>query len=127
MLVHWKRISEEATWEDYDEITISVAATKSPVIFIGTGEHMDEFGVIDVKPFVSRLLGSVTSGTTVPASTILHGIGAPGPSQSDLQVSHNCGAEAETAISAVVVAGIGSDGDADVKRSDGYAGGVTAG
>lgn len=36
----------------------SVAATKSPVIFIGTGEHMDEFEVFDVKPFVSRLLGT---------------------------------------------------------------------
>ncbi|XP_010049962.2 signal recognition particle 54 kDa protein 2 [Eucalyptus grandis] len=35
----------------------AVAATKSPVIFIGTGEHMDEFDVFDVKPFVSRLLG----------------------------------------------------------------------
>ncbi|KNA12750.1 hypothetical protein SOVF_123090, partial [Spinacia oleracea] len=34
-----------------------VAATKSPVIFIGTGEHMDEFEIFDVKPFVSRLLG----------------------------------------------------------------------
>ncbi|TVU34940.1 hypothetical protein EJB05_16798 [Eragrostis curvula] len=31
-------------------------ATKSPVIFIGTGEHIDEFEVFDVKPFVSRLL-----------------------------------------------------------------------
>ncbi|KAF5957138.1 hypothetical protein HYC85_004363 [Camellia sinensis] len=29
----------------------AVAATKSPVIFIGTGEHMDEFEVFDVKPF----------------------------------------------------------------------------
>jgi hypothetical protein len=38
-----------------------VAATKSPVIFIGTGEHMDEFEVFDVKPFVSRLLGKVTT------------------------------------------------------------------
>ncbi|CAH8353793.1 unnamed protein product [Eruca vesicaria subsp. sativa] len=35
----------------------AVAATKSPVIFIGTGEHMDQFEVFDVKPFVSRLLG----------------------------------------------------------------------
>ncbi|OIT40382.1 signal recognition particle 54 kda protein 2 [Nicotiana attenuata] len=34
-----------------------VAATKSPVTFIGTGEHIDEFEVFDVKPFVSRLLG----------------------------------------------------------------------
>ncbi|RVW92043.1 Signal recognition particle 54 kDa protein 2 [Vitis vinifera] len=30
---------------------LDVAATKSPVIFIGTGEHMDEFEVFDVKPF----------------------------------------------------------------------------
>jgi len=35
----------------------SVAATKSPVIFIGTGEHMDKFEVFEVKPFVSSLLG----------------------------------------------------------------------
>ncbi|CAH9074846.1 unnamed protein product [Cuscuta europaea] len=35
----------------------AVAATKSPVIFISTGEHMDEFEVFDAKPFVSRLLG----------------------------------------------------------------------
>ncbi|KAL6533412.1 hypothetical protein OROMI_027524 [Orobanche minor] len=34
----------------------AVAATKSPVIFVGTGEHMDEFQVFQVKPFVSRLL-----------------------------------------------------------------------
>ncbi|KAL9254402.1 Signal recognition particle subunit SRP54 2-like protein, partial [Drosera capensis] len=35
----------------------SVAATKSPVIFIGTGEHMHEFEVFDAKSFVTRLLG----------------------------------------------------------------------
>ncbi|KAJ3708116.1 hypothetical protein LUZ61_011821 [Rhynchospora tenuis] len=35
----------------------AVAATKSPVIFIGTGEHMDEFEVFDVESFVRRLLG----------------------------------------------------------------------
>uniref|UniRef100_A0A0E0L4H9 Signal recognition particle 54 kDa protein n=1 Tax=Oryza punctata TaxID=4537 RepID=A0A0E0L4H9_ORYPU len=35
----------------------AVAATKSPVIFIGTGEHLEDFEVFDVKPFVSRLLG----------------------------------------------------------------------
>ena len=34
-----------------------VAATRSPVIFIGTGEHIPDFEVFDVKPFVSRLLG----------------------------------------------------------------------
>ncbi|EOA13257.1 hypothetical protein CARUB_v10026286mg [Capsella rubella] len=36
----------------------AVAATKSPVIFIGTGEHMDEFEVFETKQFVSRLLGN---------------------------------------------------------------------
>ncbi|KAK4796525.1 hypothetical protein SAY86_028851 [Trapa natans] len=36
---------------------VLLVPTKSPVIFIGTGEHMDEFEVFDVKPFVSRLLG----------------------------------------------------------------------
>lgn len=35
----------------------AVAASKSPVIFIGTGEHMYEFGVLDAKSFVNRLLG----------------------------------------------------------------------
>ena len=35
----------------------AVAATKSPIIFIGTGEHIDEFEPFDAKPFVSRLLG----------------------------------------------------------------------
>lgn len=35
----------------------SVAATKSPVIFIGTGEHIDDFEPFKVQPFVSKLLG----------------------------------------------------------------------
>ncbi|GJN24561.1 hypothetical protein PR202_gb12310 [Eleusine coracana subsp. coracana] len=35
----------------------AVAATKAPVIFIGTGEHVGEFEPFDPKPFVSRLLG----------------------------------------------------------------------
>ena len=29
------------------------------MIFIGTGEHLPEFEVFDVKPFVSRLLGKL--------------------------------------------------------------------
>ncbi|CAI7781512.1 unnamed protein product [Closterium sp. NIES-53] len=36
----------------------AVAATKSPVIFIGTGEHIDEFEQFETKAFVSRLLGT---------------------------------------------------------------------
>ncbi|KAI3966713.1 hypothetical protein MKW92_016530, partial [Papaver armeniacum] len=35
----------------------AVAATKSPVIFLGTGEHLHEFDVFDVEPFVRHLLG----------------------------------------------------------------------
>ncbi|XP_038074759.1 signal recognition particle 54 kDa protein-like [Patiria miniata] len=35
----------------------AVAATKSPVIFIGTGEHIDDFEQFKTKPFVSKLLG----------------------------------------------------------------------
>jgi signal recognition particle subunit SRP54 len=35
----------------------AVAATKAPILFMGTGEHIDEFEPFDAKPFVSRLLG----------------------------------------------------------------------
>ncbi|KAK1371959.1 Signal recognition particle 54 kDa protein [Heracleum sosnowskyi] len=35
----------------------AVAATKSPVIFIGTGEHTDEFEEFNVKSFAERLTG----------------------------------------------------------------------
>lgn len=35
----------------------AVAATKSPIIFIGTGEHTDDFEPFKVKPFVQKLLG----------------------------------------------------------------------
>jgi signal recognition particle subunit SRP54 len=36
---------------------LSVAATKSPIIFIGTGEHIDNFEAFATKPFISKLLG----------------------------------------------------------------------
>lgn len=35
----------------------SVAATKSPIIFIGTGEHIDDLEPFKTKPFISKLLG----------------------------------------------------------------------
>ncbi|KAK7104629.1 signal recognition particle subunit SRP54 [Littorina saxatilis] len=35
----------------------AVAATKSPVTFIGTGEHIDDMEPFKVQPFVSKLLG----------------------------------------------------------------------
>merc|ERR1712142_660274 len=35
----------------------AVAATQSPVIFIGTGEHIDNLEPFEKKPFISKLLG----------------------------------------------------------------------
>ncbi|MEW5318017.1 MAG: hypothetical protein WDW38_009271 [Sanguina aurantia] len=35
----------------------AVGATKSPIIFLGTGEHMDQFEAFETKRFVQRLLG----------------------------------------------------------------------
>jgi signal recognition particle subunit SRP54 len=35
----------------------AVAATQSPIIFIGTGEHFDDFEAFDPKSFIKRLLG----------------------------------------------------------------------
>uniref|UniRef100_D3TNF4 Signal recognition particle 54 kDa protein n=1 Tax=Glossina morsitans morsitans TaxID=37546 RepID=D3TNF4_GLOMM len=35
----------------------AVAATRSPIIFIGTGEHIDDMEPFKIKPFVSKLLG----------------------------------------------------------------------
>lgn len=35
----------------------AVAATRSPIIFIGTGEHIDDFELFKVKPFLQKLLG----------------------------------------------------------------------
>jgi signal recognition particle GTPase len=38
-------------------LILSVAATKSPIIFIGTGEHTDDFEPFKTRPFISKLLG----------------------------------------------------------------------
>jgi len=35
----------------------AVAATRSPITFIGTGEHIDNFEEFKTKPFISKLLG----------------------------------------------------------------------
>ncbi len=34
----------------------AVAATKAPIIFIGTGEHIDAFEQFRTKPFIRKLL-----------------------------------------------------------------------
>ena len=36
---------------------ISVAATQSPIIFIGTGEHMHDIESFEATRFVSKMLG----------------------------------------------------------------------
>ena len=43
----------------------AVAATKSPIIFIGTGEHMNEFERFEAKSFISRLLNKGDWGSFV--------------------------------------------------------------
>ncbi|KAG5238372.1 Signal recognition particle protein [Salix suchowensis] len=40
----------------YQWAVARLVLTKSPVIFISTGEHMDKFEVFDVKPSASSLL-----------------------------------------------------------------------
>jgi signal recognition particle subunit SRP54 len=35
----------------------AVGATQSPVIFIGTGEHFDDFETFEASSFIKRLLG----------------------------------------------------------------------
>lgn len=35
----------------------AVAATKSPIIYIGTGEHFDDFEQFEPSSFIKRLLG----------------------------------------------------------------------
>jgi len=39
------------------ELTLSVAATKTPIIFLGTGEHLHDLERFSPQPFVSKLLG----------------------------------------------------------------------
>ena len=35
----------------------AVAATKSPIIFLGTGEHMDQLEAFEPRKFINKLLG----------------------------------------------------------------------
>jgi len=45
---------------EYNEIhvfTSSVAATKTPIIFLGTGEHLTDLDRFAPQPFISKLLG----------------------------------------------------------------------
>lgn len=36
---------------------LSVAATKTPIIFLGTGEHLHDLEKFNPQPFISKLLG----------------------------------------------------------------------
>jgi signal recognition particle GTPase len=42
---------------DRVSLTLSVAATKTPIIFLGTGEHLNDLERFAPQPFVSKLLG----------------------------------------------------------------------
>lgn len=41
----------------YALTTCSVAATKTPIIFLGTGEHLNDLERFAPQPFISKLLG----------------------------------------------------------------------
>jgi hypothetical protein len=38
-------------------VRFSVAATKTPIIFLGTGEHLHDLERFSPQPFISKLLG----------------------------------------------------------------------
>lgn len=42
---------------DLSPLTHSVAATKTPIIFIGTGEHLHDLEKFSPQPFISKMLG----------------------------------------------------------------------
>nr|GEU55029.1 tobamovirus multiplication protein 1-like [Tanacetum cinerariifolium] len=66
-------------WESFEicnlgdslKLLIMSCSNKSPVIYIGIGEHMDDFDVFDVKPFVSRLLGSASGWGRLDDSAVV--------------------------------------------------------
>ena len=39
------------------KLIFSVAATKTPIIFLGTGEHLNDLERFAPQPFISKLLG----------------------------------------------------------------------
>ena len=45
-----------STWDDTQPL-IRVAATKTPIIFLGVGEHLHDLDRFSPQPFVSKLLG----------------------------------------------------------------------
>lgn len=44
-------------WDDTQPLLIRVAATKTPIIFLGVGEHLHDLDRFSPQPFVSKLLG----------------------------------------------------------------------
>lgn len=41
----------------WDPLIFSVAATKTPIIFLGVGEHLHDLDRFSPQPFISKLLG----------------------------------------------------------------------
>lgn len=58
MYSHLARLSSRSSLSSLScFLTSSVAATNSPIIFIGTGEHIEDLEKFNVRPFISKLLG----------------------------------------------------------------------
>ncbi|XP_008241499.1 PREDICTED: uncharacterized protein LOC103339924 isoform X2 [Prunus mume] len=120
------------------EINSSVCESSMPTSSIMTKEKPFSSAANPINSLLAGekiQFGAVTSPTILPPSSraVSHGIGPPGPSRSDMQLSHNlsasenllfekekhttescvhledCEAEAEAAASAVAVAAISSD------------------
>ncbi|KAF6724092.1 Signal recognition particle 54 kDa protein [Oryzias melastigma] len=64
MMSHMRRLTSRL-------FPVSVAATRSPIIFIGTGEHIDDFEPFKTQPFISKLLGEPPLGPSGPLDLVL--------------------------------------------------------
>ena len=55
----------------------AVAETQAPILYIGTGEHLDDFEKFDTTRFISRLLGmgDIQSLLEKAAQALQHSIG----------------------------------------------------
>lgn len=54
---HFSKISTCILFRSYTHLTVSVAATQTPIMFIGTGEHIHDLERFSPGPFISKVLG----------------------------------------------------------------------
>jgi signal recognition particle subunit SRP54 len=55
--VQFQRESRTSGNSIYTQSRTSVAATKTPIIFLGVGEHLHDLDKFSPQPFISKLLG----------------------------------------------------------------------